>query len=91
MAEGQKYHCGPKNAPKWLRRIASYRFNDACYIHDLDFSKDSKYTIKEANERFLIYMVRSAKRNIFWLSMAIIYYYAVSKKGEDHYEGNAGS
>ena len=41
MAEGQKYHCGPENAPKWVRRILSYKFNASCKIHDMDYSKDS--------------------------------------------------
>jgi len=88
MAKGQKYHCGPVNYPKWVRRIASYKFNASCYIHDKDFSSNSPYTKEEADERFLIHMVRQADNSLFWHIVAVIMYWAVKKYGDKHFEGN---
>lgn len=87
MAKGQKYHCGPTNAPKWLRKALSYKFNESCEIHDRNYAPDSTIAQRKADRKFLRDMIKQSRLNIFWILIALIYYITVRLFGQLRYKG----
>ena len=77
MDKGLKgYHCGVNRfMPKWLRRVLSVHFNEACYIHDLDHN--GGVDMREADRRFYASMRKIAGLNPLLQAQALAYYLAV--------------
>lgn len=72
----KKYHCGVSRwTPRWIRRILSIHFNEACYVHDLDHNNGED--LKKADLRFLDNMQMIAGLNPFLRLQAWVYYFAV--------------
>lgn len=78
MSEGQKYHCGPRSWPKFIRKRLSRYHNDACLIHDKAY--EVRLTSrKEIDKTWLDMMLinasnqatpnrrKKAKRHAYWL------------------------
>ena len=69
----RKYHCGVNRfMPRWVRRILSTHFNDACFIHDLDHN--SGMDMKLADRRFYENMKDIAGVNPLLRAQAVLYY-----------------
>jgi len=72
----KRYHCGVNRfMPKWVRRILSYKFNEACFVHDVDHN--SGMDMKLADRRFYEHMQEIAGTNPFLQAQALAYYTAV--------------
>lgn len=88
----KEYYCGPSWAPQWIRRIASSKFNASCRVHDLDYTTH-RFTRTEADRRFLQHMLRQARGNLVWETLAVIYYLLVRVFGalswRDHSAGRS--
>lgn len=88
MALGQKYHCGYKESPEWLRKLMSYKFNASCLIHDLDYRPNTKFSQLQADLRFLEHTLRQAKDSKFWVVMAYVFFFVVRIMGKKAYKGS---
>ena len=66
--------------PKVFRRIASYRFNASCKIHDLDYAS-ARFTRLESDARFYAHTIRQARDSVFWKSAALVYFVVVRGVG----------
>ena len=60
MSEGQKYHCGPKSWPKFMRKRLSRYHNASCKLHDKDYITRTK-SRKEIDQDFLCRMLKRAE------------------------------
>ena len=87
MAKGQKHHCGNVNAPKWIRKILSCKFNASCRLHDIHYGKNTKYSRKVADLKFKKNMLKQAKNNVVWKVLANIFYLTVRILGKKAYKG----
>ena len=87
MADKQKYHCGYKNSPKWLRRIASYKFNASCLLHDMNYRDNTRFSQLQADIKFLEHTLRQAEGSKFWTLMAYTYFFIVRILGKKAYKG----
>ena len=70
------YHCGINRfMPKWLRKILSIHFNEACRMHDKNHNEGADY--KVSDQIFLYDMREIAGKNPFLHVQAVIYYVVV--------------
>lgn len=69
------WHCGPGWLPRWIKKRLGYRFNEACYIHDVDYREQTK-TKKDADYDFLDNMLDLAQHPGEIL-LAVLYFYVV--------------
>ena len=81
IKEKHKFYCGPWWMPRWLRRILSFKFNASCKVHDLDYAS-REFSRIEADDRFLLHMIRQAKSSLFWEIYAMSYYILVRILGK---------
>lgn len=84
----EEFYCGPKHAPKWIKKLLSSKFNTSCKIHDNQYKKASKYTRREADKLFLQNMLTEASNSKYWTLAAYLYYYIVKLWGWYYYKGN---
>jgi len=71
----RKYFCGPSNVPQWLTKWFSNSHNEACRIHDVDYST-KRISRKEADKQFLDNMLEKAdtrgKKNSAYLYYGLV-------------------
>lgn len=61
--DNRKYFCGPSYLPQWATKMFSSKFNEACRIHDVDYST-KRVTREQADATFLRNMLD--KCDGFW-------------------------
>lgn len=87
MKKDKNYYCGYEDSPEWIRKFMSSKFNASCKIHDLDYNSDSQYYREKADVRFRDHMLRQAGKNLFWITVAYLYYLAVIWGGNRAFRG----
>lgn len=84
MSEDKKYYCGPSNIPNWMRKWASGEFNDACKIHDMDYTT-KRVTQDQADATFLRNMLDKAGDSWWSIRKAYLMYKLVRIFGGSRY------
>lgn len=66
--------------PRWMRRLASIKFNTSCKKHDEDYGETAA-TRLDADMQFYKNMLEEADRSLFWRAMALFYFNLVRTVG----------
>lgn len=83
----KKYYCGPFWMPKFLQKWASFKFNHSCKIHDEDYAL-GELTQKEADDKFLVNMIKQANGKFYWMPIAGWYWLWVRMAGWISYKNS---
>jgi hypothetical protein len=74
--EPKIHYCGAYWTPKWIKKLLSKRFNEACYMHDKDY--DEQLTSRKDADRKFLHRMLETSGSVFW---AMVFYAFVRALG----------